>query len=56
MCQDLRSYSTLWTSHTIIGKSIELRDKTAGRPSFRTDVRGEKRFFTGFSSSTAMAE
>ncbi len=54
MCHDERTDDTLWTKHTVIGPSIELRDTTSGRPPFRRDLKGKRddRFFTEFSSDT----
>ena len=37
------------------GASIELRDTTPGRPSFRRDITGYTRFFMGFSSQSKIA-
>ncbi|XP_059098835.1 uncharacterized protein LOC131892971 [Tigriopus californicus] len=46
ICQDIRRYVTLWTKHSVQGTSIDFRDKTSDRPSFRRDVGGQTRFFT----------
>lgn len=56
LCVDELLYSTLWTSHTVEGASIELRDMTSSRPSFKRDVTGNKRLFAEFPSQTAIAE
>lgn len=54
LCLDEIDYGTLWTSHTVVGRSIDYRDMDPGRPSFRADVtRHKKRFFT-FTSSTGL--
>ena len=49
-CIDEKVYGTLWTHHTVLGKSIDYRDTASGRPSFRADSRGysrsKQRFFT----------
>ncbi len=54
-CTDEKVYGTLWTQHSVLGKSIEFRDKESGRPSFRVDTRGFKRFFT-FTTATNMGK
>ena len=49
-CIDEKVYGTLWTHHTVLGKSIDYRDTASGRPSFRADSRGysrsKQRFFS----------
>merc|ERR550534_955891 len=52
-CIDENVYGTLWTKHQVHGESIAVRDKFKGRPSFRTDARGYKRFFD-FTTSTSV--
>ena len=54
-CIDEKLYGTFWTHHTVLGKSIAFRDKESGRPSFRVDNRGYKRFFT-FTTATAISK
>ena len=48
-CIDEKVYGTLYTHHTVLGKSIDYRDTSGGRPSFRADSRGytrsKQRFF-----------
>ena len=55
ICQDRRSYATLSTEHTMKGASIELRDTTPGRPSFRRDITGYTRFFREFRSQSQIS-
>ena len=50
-CIDEKVYGTLWTKHVVRGPSIEFRDKSKGRPSFRLDTRGFKRYFTEFTAT-----
>ena len=49
-CIDEKVYGTLYTHHTVLGKSIDYRDTSGGRPSFRADSRGytrsKQRFFS----------
>ncbi len=53
-CQERRHYDTLWTHHVVKGRSIELRDMSEARPSFRRDISGYKRFFTKFTSQSRL--
>ena len=55
ICQDRRTYATLYTENTMKGASIELRDTTPGRPSFRRDITGYKRFFREFRSQSQIS-
>ncbi|XP_023326504.1 uncharacterized protein LOC111699940 isoform X2 [Eurytemora carolleeae] len=51
LCHDEANYGTIWTNHTIYGKSIEHRDIDEGRPSFRADNSYQKRFYTWYTST-----
>ena len=55
LCVDEMYYATLSTSYRVQGAYINLRDKTAKRPSFRRDISGYGRLFPGFPSQTALA-
>ena len=55
LCVDEMYYATLSTSYQVQGQYIELRDKTAKRPSFRRDITGYGRLFPGFPSQTALS-
>ena len=54
LCIDEMWYATLWTTHSVLGAHIELRDTTGGRPSFRRDISGYKRLFPLFSTQSAI--
>ena len=58
ICQDIKTYSTLWTKHTLRGASIDYRDIGGTRPGFRRDVRNypDKRFFPFISTDTLLNE
>lgn len=53
LCQDEKTYGTIWTNHTVLGANINFRDIDSGRPSFRIDNSYLKRFFT-WTTSTKM--
>jgi len=50
VCVDESEFGTIWTKHVVHGANIEFRDKDPKRPSFKTDTRGQKRFFNWTSS------
>ena len=56
LCVDEMWYSTLWTSYSILGASIGLKDtKNSGkRPKFRKDITGHKRLFLGIKTQKAL--
>jgi len=51
LCVDERMFATIWTNHTIHGANIDFRDTTPGRPGFRTDTSGTRRYFSWATSS-----
>ena len=53
MCVDERMFATIWTNHTLHGANIDFRDIDPGRPGFRIDTSGTKRFFP-WATSTNM--
>jgi len=53
LCMDERMFATIWTNHTLHGANIDFRDIDPGRPSFRIDTSGTKRYFT-WATSTKM--
>lgn len=53
LCQDEKTYATIWTNHTVLGANINFRDVDDSRPSFRIDNSYLKRFFT-WTTSTNM--
>ena len=55
LCVDEMYYATLSTSYLVEGQYIDLRDKTAKRPSFRRDISGYGRLFEGFPSQRALS-
>ena len=55
LCVDEMYYATLSTSYQVQGQYIDLRDKTAKRPSFRRDISGYGRLFEGISTQSALA-
>ena len=50
LCVDEKYYATLSAKHRVVGKSIEARDMTEGRPSFKKDG-----LFAGIGTQTALA-
>jgi len=46
-------FATIWTNHTLHGANIDFRDIDPGRPGFRIDTSGTKRFFP-WATSTKM--
>merc|ERR1712066_475910 len=48
-----KMFSTIWSNYTLMGASIDFRDKDSGRPSFRIDTTYNKRFFK-WATSTKM--
>eukprot|EP00090_Calanus_glacialis_P045179 TRINITY_DN8232_c0_g1_i1.p1 TRINITY_DN8232_c0_g1~~TRINITY_DN8232_c0_g1_i1.p1 ORF type:complete len:472 (-),score=119.75 TRINITY_DN8232_c0_g1_i1:256-1671(-) len=53
LCVDERMFATIWTNHTLHGANIDFRDIDPGRPGFRIDTSGTKRFFP-WATSTKM--
>ena len=50
LCIDEKMFATIWTNHTLHGANIDFNDK-GGRPGFRIDTTGSKRFFPWATSS-----
>merc|ERR1719158_1289441 len=55
LCIDEKMFATIWTNHTLHGANIDYRDIDPGRPGFRIDTTGTKRFFP-WATSTKMNE
>jgi len=53
LCIDEKMFATIWTNHTLHGANIDYRDIDPGRPGFRIDTTGTKRFFP-WATSTKM--
>ena len=58
LCQDVKTYATLWTRHVLHGANIDFRDIGADRPDFRRDVRyyPEKRFFPFLTTESQLSD
>ena len=56
LCVDELMYATLSTQHDVIGKSIDFRDITSGRPSFRRDITRMTNLFSRFPTQSAIEE
>nr|XP_040570009.1 uncharacterized protein LOC121119415 [Lepeophtheirus salmonis] len=53
ICHDEKVYGTIWTHHTIRGESINNRDRTIDRPTFRTNI-GRSKIYYPFTTMTQM--